>query len=973
MTSKIPQIAANFQTQLAAVLSIGATTGTLESVTTKDGGTLVAGIYTMVFDLGSSNEEHLKFTLDPVTKAMSDIKSVTRLGVETAGCVFKHRVGTPGFLTDFTSILKIKQILDGDETLDSAGPLVYDAEPVINDRKQLATYGVVQDAITGANGTASNTTAGTIKTTQNQGAKPRVQNTLVREQNTPDKTLLVSEIKMAFNEDIISFAGGNSPGFVSPGLAGDQAFALNPSNGENITITVDGTACVFTAVTSIGATPGNFLIGASAAITRANFAALINAPGTTNANQVAFTGAQLTAIQKLNATDDLALNAFVKVIDSTVTTFTVTETLAGAGNTWTYNTTKNRIDLLVLETSTNTLKIRRGTEALSPAIPTPTTGDMTIAQVYLPTTMTVIKDVTDATNAYILGWYVPALYRTDIVDTAQLNTAISTSKQEAFVAGEDMASINSPFFLSSGGLAQRYSTLQPTLGPTDASTIIAAATNITNRKGQTFTTGKIAKGINRIRLAFANATTGVQTAVYRMEIYALNVGGFPTGAALGTSVDTTVTVTSNSETYGDFAFATPIDLAPNTQYAFTYYALSGSATNVRGWGSGSNSYSGGTSISESSSVWSNISNNDLSFWVHADVISPVAGRAYLSDVYADGEASHVDGVASTTVVAGATAYGWLVGKATVPTLGAMSNTVAETTDQNYSAGSTTTVPLYASNQNTEMVFKTGNVANLTKLEFYAQKAGTGAGAVQVLVKDFETGAFVGSGVIADGVITTSAGFFGITFSSPLKVKPNHLYKFELWVTTGDGTNRYDITYRNGGAARYEFGHARIGTTWTASAALHFKTYYTEQYIYGPGDLVYLGSAELTITPTEGSVVGKVTDATGVWLGGDRDEVQGAYWTYPSPMMGTITAAEPMSFPVPAWCRKMVIRVQQTSTSTLNKEITLTRKDRTTNSTVNTTGASPDANASFSWDVANKKLVPTYAAGLPTAVIIQFYR
>lgn len=973
MTSKIPKIYANFQTQLAQKLAVGATTGALSSVLTKDGATLADGLYTMVFNLDESNEEHLKFTLTASTKAMSNIVSVSRAGVETPGTTKQHRVGSKCFLTDYTTIRVIKDILDGVETLDGASPISYDTEPVINQREQLATYGVVQDAVNGANGTASNTTAGTVKTTQNQGAKPRVQNTLVREQNTPDKTLLVSEIKMAFNEDIISFAGGNSPGFVSPGLAGDQAIALNPSNGETITITVDGTACVFTAVTSIGATPGNFLIGATPAITRANLAALINAPGTTNANQVAFTGAQLTAIQKLNATDDLALNIFVKVIDSSVSTFTVTETLAGAGNTWTYNTTRNRIDLLVLETSTNTVKIRRGTEALSPAIPTPTTGDMTLAQVYLPTTMSTVKDVTDGTNAYILGWYVPALYRTDIVDTAQLNTALSLGKQETITAGEDLA-LGAPYFIASGAGFRRYVALQAVTGPTDHSSALPQAADATNRIGQTFTAGLSSKNISNIRTGFSNGSGSAQTATYRMEIYALNVGGFPTGSPIATAIDKVVSLSGNGEELVDFVFATPFDLTPGTQYAMTYYAVSGSSSFVRGWGSGGNNYSAGTSIDETSGTWANISNNDMTFYIFSST-TPTAGRAYLSDGTIRGEAAQVNGITSSAILTGATGYGWISGRATIPTLGSMSATVAETTDQNYSAGTTGTFNLYPANGTFEQVFKTGNVLNLTKLEFYAQKILTGGGSVQVDIYDFETGVLVGQGTIADGVITTTAGFFGITFATPLAVKPNHLYRYVLTASAGDGTNHYRLTYRSGGAARYEFGHARIGGTWTATASAHFKTYYTSQYVYGPNDLVYLASGVLTLTPTTGIIAGKVYDATSIKLNADLDVNEGAYWTYPTPMMATITATEPMSFPVPAWCRKILILSQTFyTTHTDTKEITLERKDRTLNSP--TTAISTTVglnNSTWTWDVANQKLVPTYTAVVPTAIIIQFYR
>ncbi len=79
------------------------------------------------------------------------------------------------------------------------------------------------------------------------------------------------------------------------------AMATNPTNGDTVTITLGtvygSVACVFTFVSSIGSTAGNVLIAGTADLTRANLVALINAPGTTTANGVAFTGAQLDTLQ----------------------------------------------------------------------------------------------------------------------------------------------------------------------------------------------------------------------------------------------------------------------------------------------------------------------------------------------------------------------------------------------------------------------------------------------------------------------------------------------------------------------------------------------------------------------------------------------------------------------------------------------------------------------------------------------------
>lgn len=419
MSSKLTKIYANFETQLATKLAVGAVTGTLSSVLTKDSITIASGKYTMTFNLGESNEEHLKFDLDNSTKAMTNIVSVKRDGSEVSGVQKEHRVGAVGKITDFVNVKAITDILNGDDTLDGSKPIKYDAEPTVSDRKQVPHAGYVQDILSGAVGTANDQASGTTKVTKNQGTKAKAQSVYVREQSTPDKTLLTESFKLAFIDKLISYAGGNTPNFIDPGFGGDLAINTQPSNTETFVLTVDGTAITFTAVSSIGAAPGNFLIGADKNATRANLAALINNPTVTNANQVALTGAQLTACQKVNCTDDLSLNIFVRATNPAVATFSAVENFAGGGNTWTANTTKNRYDLVVVDNA-GTLQIRKGTEAVSPAVPTPTTGDIVLCAVLNRCAMTTVRDYNVAGQGYITDWYDLAVYRTDIATTSAL-------------------------------------------------------------------------------------------------------------------------------------------------------------------------------------------------------------------------------------------------------------------------------------------------------------------------------------------------------------------------------------------------------------------------------------------------------------------------------------------------------------------------------------------------------------------------
>lgn len=73
--------------------------------------------------------------------------------------------------------------------------------------------------------------------------------------------------------------------------------ANNPSNAD--TITVNGV--VFTFVSTIGTTAGNVLQTTNTATTLTALAALINAPGTTAADRVAFSGADLRTVQSMVA------------------------------------------------------------------------------------------------------------------------------------------------------------------------------------------------------------------------------------------------------------------------------------------------------------------------------------------------------------------------------------------------------------------------------------------------------------------------------------------------------------------------------------------------------------------------------------------------------------------------------------------------------------------------------------------------
>jgi hypothetical protein len=106
---------------------------------------------------------------------------------------------------------------------------------------------------------------------------------------------------------------GNADVRVSEKLTAEAliTFTGQPSNGE--TLVINGVT--FTAVSSIGAAAGNFLIGADQDATLANLEGIMNAPTTTSSTQVALTGSSLTTWQdmRVTATDSAAANTLTIV------------------------------------------------------------------------------------------------------------------------------------------------------------------------------------------------------------------------------------------------------------------------------------------------------------------------------------------------------------------------------------------------------------------------------------------------------------------------------------------------------------------------------------------------------------------------------------------------------------------------------------------------------------------------------------
>lgn len=94
-----PKIVADFETQLASAVSVGATSFTLASATDDDGTALPAGKYYFTIENGTSKKEYVVGTVSGT--AVSSVSTVSRQGTETSGIAIAHRAGASVIITDW--------------------------------------------------------------------------------------------------------------------------------------------------------------------------------------------------------------------------------------------------------------------------------------------------------------------------------------------------------------------------------------------------------------------------------------------------------------------------------------------------------------------------------------------------------------------------------------------------------------------------------------------------------------------------------------------------------------------------------------------------------------------------------------------------------------------------------------------------------------------------------------------------------
>lgn len=125
--------------------------------------------------------------------------------------------------------------------------------------------------------------------------------------------------------------------YTSNNLTGEAvlSIATQPTDGD--TVVIGGVT--FTFKTTLGSTAGNIAIGGSADAARLNLVELLNAPGTTDAGQVALSAAnQITISDVLGivATDDASANT-ATIVARGSSRLTLSETFTDPTDTWTSN------------------------------------------------------------------------------------------------------------------------------------------------------------------------------------------------------------------------------------------------------------------------------------------------------------------------------------------------------------------------------------------------------------------------------------------------------------------------------------------------------------------------------------------------------------------------------------------------------------------------------------------------------------
>jgi hypothetical protein len=437
----------------------------------------------------------------------------------------------------------------------------------------------------------------------------------------------------------------------------------------------------------------------------------------------------------------------------------------------------------------------------------------------------------------------------------------------SYTAGETI-SAGDCFFISSGQPITRSMFYQPISTQIYNTGYNIGDSSTTVKAGQTF----VAKdtSINLIKFIANNSGTSAPvSAQITIAIFATS-GGAPTGSAIWSEAIPAFTINGWSQQNVNYKIATPPTLTVGTTYCISFEGNSGNSLGVSYNNAGG--VSGVSAYTYNGTSWTQQATTDLTLEMYNTITSPTEGRAYVSEGFTQGEHNTITGIARSTATTGNTFTAITDGFVDGNSFGTGVQTISSTITESSTAISTN-ASLYTGSSEVKQIFRTQDIANLTKLDIYAQKVNGGGGDVTVKVYDFYTQNLVATGTIADGVITTTAGWFSCTFSTPIQVKSNWSYYYELTASSGNSsTNYYSISLNN--ANSYDYGFAYVNSVWQPTYDFAFRWYTTTQVNWSAGDPLYLGYGTLQLASSSiGIVAGTIINSTTYKIGKDDETYQ----------------------------------------------------------------------------------------------------
>ncbi len=143
----IQKIVADFQVALSSSVNTGDTTATLTSAIDEDGNILASGVYGFTIDNNSPQKEYIIALV--VGTTLTNVKSVSRQGVQTTGFSQFHRKGASVEVTNWSALYAIVKNLGEADQFPSGVHIGYDGAPVGLSGNEFATVAYVLSVVSG--------------------------------------------------------------------------------------------------------------------------------------------------------------------------------------------------------------------------------------------------------------------------------------------------------------------------------------------------------------------------------------------------------------------------------------------------------------------------------------------------------------------------------------------------------------------------------------------------------------------------------------------------------------------------------------------------------------------------------------------------------------------------------------------------------------------------------------------------------